>query len=134
MSIKCPLSALLMEFSEQLRHSGVRPNVRWTPREANCEADRLANRDTALFDPSLRLRVLPPVGVVLVGRCIGARCRSRGGEPALPSRVWMEATGQGQAEEIRGQASPEGPVVSCWTRVKKESRVIHGVHDMLSGC
>ena len=43
MSSKYPLSALLMEFSEQLRHSGVRPDVRWTPREANCEAGRLAN-------------------------------------------------------------------------------------------
>ena len=62
MSSKYPLSALLMEFSEQLRHSGVRPDVRWTPRNANCEADRLANGDTSGFDPSLRLRVLPPSG------------------------------------------------------------------------
>ena len=51
-----------MEFSEQLRHSGERTDVRWAPREANCEADRLANGDTAGFDTSLRLRVLPPVG------------------------------------------------------------------------
>ena len=61
MSSKYPLSALLMEFSEQLRHSGVRPDVRWAPREANREADRLANGDTTGFDPALRLRVLPPV-------------------------------------------------------------------------
>ena len=58
MSSKHPLSTLLMEFGEQLRHSGVRPDVRWAPREA----DRLANGDTTGFDPSLRLRVLPPVG------------------------------------------------------------------------
>ena len=63
MSSKYPHSALLMEFSEQLRHSGVRPDVRWAPREANREADpdRLANGDTTGFDPALRLRVLPPV-------------------------------------------------------------------------
>ena len=62
MTSKYRLSALLMELSEQLRHSGMRPDVRWAPREANCEADRLANGDTAGFDPSLRLHVLPPVG------------------------------------------------------------------------
>ena len=61
-SSKYLLSALLMEFGEQLRHSGVRPDVRWAPREANREAHRLANGDTTGFDPSLRLRVLPPVG------------------------------------------------------------------------
>ena len=31
MSSKYPLSALLMEFGEQLRRSGVRPDVRWAP-------------------------------------------------------------------------------------------------------
>ena len=55
LSSKYPLSALLMEFCEQLRHSGVRPDVTWAPREANREADRLANGDTTGFDPSLRL-------------------------------------------------------------------------------
>ena len=56
MSSKYPLSALLMEFGEQLRRSGVRPDVRWAPREVNREADRLANGDSS------GLRVLPPVG------------------------------------------------------------------------
>ena len=46
----------------------------------------------------------------------------------------MEETGQGKEEEAREQASLEGPVVSCWTRDEKESRVIQGVFDMLSGC
>ena len=32
MSSKYPLSALLMEFGEQLRRSGVRPDERWAPR------------------------------------------------------------------------------------------------------
>ena len=62
MSSKHPLSALLVEFSGSCDIQGVRPDVRWAPREANCEADRLANGDSALFDPSLRLRVLSPVG------------------------------------------------------------------------
>ena len=62
MSSKYLLSALLMEFSEQLRHSGVRPDVRWAPREANREADRFAKGDNTGFDPALRLRVLPPLG------------------------------------------------------------------------
>ena len=60
MSSKYPLSALLMEFGEQLRHSGVRPDVRFSPREANRETDRLANEDSSGFSPAFRLRVLPP--------------------------------------------------------------------------
>ena len=45
MSSKYLLSALLMEFGEQLRHSG----VRGAPRGSG-------------FNPVLRLRVIPPVG------------------------------------------------------------------------
>ena len=45
MTSKFPLSALFMEFTEQLCHSGVRPGVRWAPREANRQADRLWNGD-----------------------------------------------------------------------------------------
>ena len=45
MTSKLPLSAHFMEFTEQLCHSGVRPGVRWAPREANREADRLPNDD-----------------------------------------------------------------------------------------
>ena len=59
MTNRYPLSALLMEFSEQLRHTGIRPEVRWAPRETNAEADRLANGDSASFSQSLRVRVLP---------------------------------------------------------------------------
>ena len=50
MSSKYPLSAL--QFGEQLRHSGVRPDARWSPREANREADRLANGDSLGFSPA----------------------------------------------------------------------------------
>ena len=57
MSSKYPLSALLMEFGEQLRHSGVGPDVRWS-RETNREADRPANGDSSGFSPAFRLRVL----------------------------------------------------------------------------
>ena len=62
MSSKYPLLALLTEFGEQLRQSGFRPDVRWAPREANREADRLANGDGTGFEPALRLRVQPPLG------------------------------------------------------------------------
>ena len=62
LSSKYPLSALLMEFGERLPRSGVRPDVRWAPREVNREADRLANGDSSGFNPALRLRVLPPAG------------------------------------------------------------------------
>ena len=62
LSSKYPLSALLMEFGEQPRRSGARPDVRWALREANREADRLANGDSSGFNPALRLRELPPVG------------------------------------------------------------------------
>ena len=59
MTNRYPLSALLMEFSEQLRHTGIRPEVRWAPRETNAEADRLANGDSSGFSQSHRVRVLP---------------------------------------------------------------------------
>ena len=52
MTSKYPLSALLMEFNEQLRRSGVRPHVRWAPREANREPDRLANGGCIRIRPS----------------------------------------------------------------------------------
>ena len=60
MTSRYPLSALLMVFSEHLRHTGVRPEVRWAPRETNAKADRLANGDSGGFSPSLRARVFPP--------------------------------------------------------------------------
>ena len=72
-----------MEFGEQLRHSGVRPDVRWAPREANREADRLANEDTTGCDPSLRLRVLPPVGRWFTVDDALARTRSSASEQNL---------------------------------------------------
>ena len=60
MTSKFPLSAGLMEFSEQLRHTGVRPDVRWAPREINLEADRFANGNFHGFSVGLRIRPLPP--------------------------------------------------------------------------
>ena len=59
MTNRYPLSALLMKFSEQLRHTGIRPEVRWSSRETNAEAVRLANGDSTGFSPSLRVRVFP---------------------------------------------------------------------------
>ena len=59
MANRCSLSALLKEFSEQLRHTGIRPEVRWSRRETNAEKDRLANGDSTGFSPSLRVRVFP---------------------------------------------------------------------------
>ena len=44
MTSRYPLSALLMEFSEQLRHTGVRPEVDGLPRETNAEADSARER------------------------------------------------------------------------------------------
>ena len=65
MTNRYPLSALLMEFSEQLRHTGIRPEVRWAPRESNAEADRLANGDSSGFSQSLRVRLLPTAATVV---------------------------------------------------------------------
>ena len=41
--------------SHQLRHSVIIPDVQWAPREANSEADRLAEGCADGFDPSLRI-------------------------------------------------------------------------------
>ena len=105
MSSKYPNSALLMEFGEQLRHSGVRPDVSLPPREANHEADRLANGDSSGFSPAFRLRVLPLVGgwytldaALVLGETAGNEKKKYQAEAG---------SGQGQAEEARGQASLE---------------------------
>jgi len=55
MTTRFPLSAILMELSEQMRVHGQRAEVNWSPREANKEADHLANGDFALFDEALRI-------------------------------------------------------------------------------
>ena len=54
-----PLSALLKNFSEQFLHTGIRLEVRWSPRETNAKKDRLANGESTVFSPSLRVRVFP---------------------------------------------------------------------------
>ena len=85
MSSKFPLSALLMEFGEQLRYSGARPDVWWAPRETNCEADRLANGDTA--PSSTHCSSLQPVAGLFSTKRSGLgkplRLRRRGTEPKV---------------------------------------------------
>ena len=88
----------------------MRPDVRWSPREANRAADRLANGDSSGFSPAFRLRLLPPVG----GWFILDEALVLGGTAENEKKKYQaeEGAGQGQAEEARAQASLEGPVVS----------------------
>ena len=57
---KHPLSAISMEMALVLKLRGARSNVHWTPRDANIEADHLANGRTDLFDPRKRAQALFP--------------------------------------------------------------------------
>jgi hypothetical protein len=52
---KYPLILLVMELSCQLELRSQRLSLRWTPREYNAEADRLANGNTQGFEPSHRV-------------------------------------------------------------------------------
>ena len=100
MSSKYPLSALLMEFGEQLRRSGVRPDVRWAPREVNREADRLANGDSSGFNPALRLRVLPPVGGwIILDEALVLGETAENEKRKFLAEAGVEAAGQRQEEE-----------------------------------
>ena len=59
MSTRFPSSALLMELASHMKHHGIKANVQWSPREANREADRLANGDSTDFDPAYCLHIDP---------------------------------------------------------------------------
>ncbi len=52
---KFPLCLLIMELAAQLEANGSRLDMSWAPREANQEADRLADGLTMGFDPDLRI-------------------------------------------------------------------------------
>ena len=56
-SCRFPLSAVLMELSEELKGRDMVADVNWTPREANMEADALSNFATEGFDERLRVPV-----------------------------------------------------------------------------
>ena len=57
MTTSFPLSAFLMELSEQLERRGSWLDLRWVPRHQNVEADALTNGHFADFDPKLRVEV-----------------------------------------------------------------------------
>jgi hypothetical protein len=54
-STKWPITALLIETSEQLRCRSAILNLQWLRRENNSEADALTNQDFKLFKPELRI-------------------------------------------------------------------------------
>ena len=50
-----PASAVLMELAANSKKMGLRASVEWSPRQANREADPLANRDLSQFTRELRI-------------------------------------------------------------------------------
>ena len=112
-SSKYPLSALLVDFGEQLRRSGVRPDVRWAPGEVNREADRLANGDSSGFNPAPRLRVLPPAGGwILLDEALVLGETAENEKRKFLAEAGSRRQVRGKMKEARGQASPEGPMVT----------------------
>ena len=56
-STKWPITALLIETSEQLRTRGLELSLRWIRRELNTEADDLTNNEFGKFSPGNRIPV-----------------------------------------------------------------------------
>ena len=56
-STKWPITALLIETSEQLRTRGLELSLRWIRRELNTEADDLTNNEFGKFSPGNRIQV-----------------------------------------------------------------------------
>ena len=52
MCTRCPVSAMLIELSVHTEAMGQKTAVHWTPRDANREADALANGNSSGFDPA----------------------------------------------------------------------------------
>ena len=57
MTTKYPASAVLMELAAYSKKMGLKTSVEWSPREANREADVLANGELSQFTPELRIPV-----------------------------------------------------------------------------
>ena len=56
-AMRYPLAAVVMELACELKGRGLLPEVSWTPREANQEADDLSNMKIEAFNPALRVEV-----------------------------------------------------------------------------
>ena len=59
MSTRFLASAVIMELACYLKRMSIKALVEWAPREANREADELANGDHHRFDPSRRIPIEP---------------------------------------------------------------------------
>ena len=59
MSTMWPLTALLIELSEQLRARECGLHLLWRQRDINTEADAITNEDFSSFSPALRVNVVP---------------------------------------------------------------------------
>ena len=57
MTTRYPASAVLMEMSVSMKRHRLKANVEWAPREANKEADELANGDVHQFSPALEVKI-----------------------------------------------------------------------------
>ena len=59
MSTKFPLSAVVMELSEQLEARGSWLKLAWVPRQQNEEADASSNEQFDGFDMDKRIHLIP---------------------------------------------------------------------------
>ena len=57
MTTQYPASAVLMELAAYSKKMGLKASAEWSPREANHEADALANGDLSQFSPELGIPV-----------------------------------------------------------------------------
>ena len=94
MCTRYPVSAILMELSVHMKAMGQKTAVHWTPREANREADALANGNSSSFDPAkerkfdlahMGWRILPRA--LQMGRDAEAAVSAAKRRGALPDRT-----------------------------------------------
>ena len=101
MSIKWPLTVLLVELSEELRHERVSLALDWVPRDENQEADDLSNMKVDGFSPERQIHVK---GQGLVWRVLPELM-------AASQTLYEQMTAERNADKRRGPAaaSVEGP-------------------------
>ena len=116
MTTMYPASAVLMELAAYSKMVGLRASVEWSPREANREADALADGDFSPFTPELRIPVSAQrlqwtilMQALDLGRVRG-RSSSHSEAGGLPEESEEETT-----KTTGGETENGGPlVISCW--------------------
>ena len=120
MTRKFPASAVLMELATYMKKMSLRTVVEWAPREANREADKLANGQFDDFDEALRIPVTTkdlvwdvlPTALEMGALRRGTTRRRRTGQGSLTAPRSRRDVGRRSAYVLPILGDPK-KVVSC---------------------